>query len=151
MRVITAFGVALDQLHRPWDLIRLCASKAQQPHVWAGILRAANLPDPEFVAAHDPAKNPICPLVVREDPQNAESAQASGSPARQKKRPYPFGPAAHLEQSQASSSKARLSKPPPPVKKNRSKKKKKRRSNSSGCQAEPVEPGRKSHSAGWSL
>eukprot|EP00971_Amphidinium_carterae_P348309 6490427-Amphidinium_carterae.3 len=152
MRVITACSIALDQLRRPWDLLRLCASKAQQPLVWAGILRAANLPDPEFVAAHDPAKNPVCPLVVREEPLKKEPAQASGSPARQKKRPYPFGPKAHLEQGQASSLKARLSKPPPPVKKKRSKKKKvKRCSSSSGSHGEPHTSGRNSHSAGWSI
>eukprot|EP00971_Amphidinium_carterae_P235247 4668278-Amphidinium_carterae.1 len=62
LRVITAVSVALDQLHRPWELIRVCASRAQQSAVWAGILRAANLLDYEYVAAHDPAKNPICPL-----------------------------------------------------------------------------------------
>eukprot|EP00971_Amphidinium_carterae_P134146 2657999-Amphidinium_carterae.4 len=78
------------------------------------------------------------------------ASQASGSPDRPKKRPYPFGPSAHLEHSQASSSKAKLSKPPPPVKRNKSKKKK-RRSSSSGCQDEPSASGRKPHSAGWSI
>eukprot|EP00971_Amphidinium_carterae_P035048 689874-Amphidinium_carterae.1 len=116
LRVITAVSVALDQLHRPWDLIRLCSSKAQQPQVWAGILRAANLPDYEYVAAHDPARNPICPLVIRDEPQRVEPAQSSGSTDGPKKRPYPFGPMMHQELGQAPSATAKLSKPPPPVK-----------------------------------
>eukprot|EP00971_Amphidinium_carterae_P275216 5460771-Amphidinium_carterae.1 len=127
-RVADRSGLHQSMFAESYHRCECCPGPVASP-LGSGILRAANLPDYEYVAAHDPVKNPTG------GPRHNRPAQALAAAS-----PVVWAPSAT----------AQLSKPPPPVKRNRSKKKKGRGS-SSGCQEEPPATRRKPRRAGWSL